>query len=523
MDQIETIINRDKKTATYKLALLRALCDIAQTSYRQVRWYADDTVSLPLGLIAEKWLYYYWPLLEADKLLPQIRGAGVSIAFSGELTGLVNRFRKQGGLSAFHVAFQSGGLDTATSQLTDSALNQIARTIVTGPVTHAGGALEAVDRFFWHQGAQTAAKQCGTPDGLVNALGQVHFRAEVWRELCLVGHWIGEAIILRWAELTHKFSKRDVSVAEVVNQLLKRPALERDSVLASNLRDLFGAITGLSCVWTNNPLAVADLAVDHVIPFALWHNNDLWNLVPADKRENNRKRDKLVARDKLIESGQRIIGGWKHTRAAMPQRFDVELNRTLFGRSFAETQWEKPAFAALVEAVETVAIQRGVERWTPGMDPRAGRRRPGATADSATVTAAAGVAAEGATLVPFTELAKDEPFTTALPLVADLPAGPLQAGFEAETLDARREFDWIRVPAVVARQERLVVRVAGDSGIAIGIAIVLVVVLVLDYRLLARVFPSGRTARRPDGRCHWAVGGRPPYRCGVRITAQMSL
>jgi cyclopropane fatty-acyl-phospholipid synthase-like methyltransferase len=32
VDQIESIINRDKKTATYKLALLRACCEIAQTS-----------------------------------------------------------------------------------------------------------------------------------------------------------------------------------------------------------------------------------------------------------------------------------------------------------------------------------------------------------------------------------------------------------------------------------------------------------------------------------------------------------
>lgn len=32
VDQIESIINRDSKTATYKLALLRACCEIAQTS-----------------------------------------------------------------------------------------------------------------------------------------------------------------------------------------------------------------------------------------------------------------------------------------------------------------------------------------------------------------------------------------------------------------------------------------------------------------------------------------------------------
>ncbi|MEI7948420.1 MAG: class I SAM-dependent methyltransferase, partial [bacterium] len=47
VDQIEAVINHDKKDATYKLALLRSLCDIAQTASRQARWHADATVSVP--------------------------------------------------------------------------------------------------------------------------------------------------------------------------------------------------------------------------------------------------------------------------------------------------------------------------------------------------------------------------------------------------------------------------------------------------------------------------------------------
>jgi hypothetical protein len=33
IDRVESIINADRKVATYKLALIRALCDIATTSY----------------------------------------------------------------------------------------------------------------------------------------------------------------------------------------------------------------------------------------------------------------------------------------------------------------------------------------------------------------------------------------------------------------------------------------------------------------------------------------------------------
>ena len=54
VDEIETIISRDKKDATYKLALLRALCDIAQTDTGMVRWGMDGAVRVPLGSIVEK-------------------------------------------------------------------------------------------------------------------------------------------------------------------------------------------------------------------------------------------------------------------------------------------------------------------------------------------------------------------------------------------------------------------------------------------------------------------------------------
>ncbi|MFO1489432.1 MAG: hypothetical protein U1F77_05495 [Kiritimatiellia bacterium] len=35
LDQVESVLNRDKKDATYKLALFRALAEIAQTQYNR--------------------------------------------------------------------------------------------------------------------------------------------------------------------------------------------------------------------------------------------------------------------------------------------------------------------------------------------------------------------------------------------------------------------------------------------------------------------------------------------------------
>ena len=55
LDQIEAILNRDKKDATYKPALCRALAELATTSYHAAVWLPKGRVAIPIGLIADKW------------------------------------------------------------------------------------------------------------------------------------------------------------------------------------------------------------------------------------------------------------------------------------------------------------------------------------------------------------------------------------------------------------------------------------------------------------------------------------
>ena len=72
--QIEGVLSRDRKVATYKLALLRALTDIALTQPHRATWGPDDVVAVPLQAVAERWILYYWPLFQAKRFLPQMQG-----------------------------------------------------------------------------------------------------------------------------------------------------------------------------------------------------------------------------------------------------------------------------------------------------------------------------------------------------------------------------------------------------------------------------------------------------------------
>jgi SAM-dependent methyltransferase/SOS-response transcriptional repressor LexA len=468
VDQIEAVINHDKKDATYKLALLRALCDISQSAYRHARWHPDGTVSVPLGLVSEKWLYYYWPLIDTgdEPIIPQKRGMEINkpIAFRKALTALASHFHAQNGLSRFHGEFQNGRLDPIARQLTDAALNSIANTIVVGPVKFAsqGG--------FAFEGSKQAAKKCHSPQSLYASLGRIHFDAEVWRELSLVGHWIGEAIILRWAELTVEISRKEVSLTRVLDKLLMRPETDRD---VFDARAIYKTQSELICVWTKTVLTEQPFAVDHAIPFSLWHNNDLWNLLPADAKANNEKRDRLVSREALLSSREVIIDCWQKMHHAMPARFDIELNRTLFGRNHAEAQWESPAFSAFAEAVETVAIQRGVERWSPKkqgvvLPARNTSYYPEIKGEQMQMDRADSQPAYYPLKAEQSLIAQEDvpkrAFVDALPIVGRIAASTtFFDGFLTGSISDVTELDWVAVPRHLCKPKRFVIRVAGDS------------------------------------------------------------
>lgn len=361
VDQIEAIINRDRKSATYKLALLRALCEIAQTEYHYADWHPGNKVSIPLGLISEKWLYYYWPLIESETLLPQLNGGetGKKIAFRGQLKALVNEFRTIGGLNAFDAAYRSGKLSPNQQKLFLEALKSISDAIVKGPVYYAGGSLDGNKKVFEHAGSRSI-RSIKSRNNVADSLGRVYFDARIWHEMSLIGHWIGEAIILRWAELVHGFSSRSIPVSEIISHLLISPEVGRD---VNTAKTLYSQLDSLHCVWSNKDLTAKKFDVDHIIPFTLWHNNDLWNLVPTHPKVNNQKRDKIVSRETLLRSRDQIIYCWQKQNKSNSYRFQNEVGRTLLGKSIPSDNWENNSFQALSETIEIISLQRGVERW----------------------------------------------------------------------------------------------------------------------------------------------------------------
>lgn len=341
IDQIEGVLNHDKKSATYKFALLRALSELATQSPNCVKWMADGQVSLPVRLVAEKWLQYYWPLVESRTFIPQLNGerpdASKPIKFRKHLYALIQRYAKAGGYSGFRVERNKGQLSSEIKQIVCALMADIEDAIIKGPVVFAGNALIS-GRVF---GYDAKTRQILIPNDL-------------WIELSHLGYWVSQAVILQWAEKTAKLGD-GIEIATVLNLLLEKED-ERNTLDA---RRFYAGLDRLECVWTGSTLREG-FEVDHVIPFDLWHNNDVWNLLPASKAANARKSNKLPSNEILQSRKDCIVSYWEHLRGNDAQRFDKEAETLLV---MPPNNWQNALYGQMCNAIEVTALQRGIGRW----------------------------------------------------------------------------------------------------------------------------------------------------------------
>lgn len=228
LDRIESVLKRDRKVATYKLALLRSFCDMAERDRQAVSWLPDGMVGMPLRPLAECWLRYYWPLIASPLRIPQSRtdtGASRPIAFRAELTTLIQLSQTR--LDAVHnpelaYVLLMLGLKRRTLHLElltayHKTIRKIEQTMREGPIEHA----EQGDMFRWDKQQKL-----------------VLVESALWREFCLSGYWIRDSLILRWAELSEGFATglpQPLNRGQILPFLFLQEDIEREQAFARGL------------------------------------------------------------------------------------------------------------------------------------------------------------------------------------------------------------------------------------------------------------------------------------------------
>lgn len=343
LDRIEMVLNRDRKVATYKLALLKAICDLAAADDGVADWRHPGEVGVPLGRLAELWLFYYWPLVTGEPFLPQIQHEQPDgprpIRFRRELAALADHYGA-GGLDVFAADYQSGRLSPQARALTRAALDKIRQAIRTGPVKYA----EAGGMFRYDKATRSVFMDAG-----------------LWQEFVLSGHWIRDALSLRWAEHMQRFDPA-LRKGDLLDRLLTEPTCQRDVKLA---RACFLSRGALRCVWSDRTVRPQVLEVDHALPFALWRNNDLWNLLPAHRAVNQQKRDRVPDAAFLKQRAPAIRECWDMLDDCQPVLFARQREEVLGKRLAESRQWPAHLLQFMQRACEFGIQVRGIPQWLP--------------------------------------------------------------------------------------------------------------------------------------------------------------
>jgi len=324
------IILNDDKSSTYKLALLRVLCRIADGTAGYARDTNDGHVAVPLGLVGLYWVRLFKPLLAAG--LPQN-----PTNQGDERLGFVkDGFRKLNGVS--HLDLRIGisfGLDRSAAL--HSALRDACDTITRMPahyITYPGG------------GPVLPVKRTGRvprPDTIylneayLSGFGDLLVPRHLWRALQRFDVWIEPALISEWSRLMIGYAEKqgrkllDAKIAAAMTW--SEPS--RDVRIAREQAVRLIDFGKLHCVWSGRTLSANTLDIDHCFPWAAWPCDDLWNLLPAHRSVNQKqKRDRLPSSELLRSAQYRIEEWWvegylKAQNQALRERFLIEATATL--------------------------------------------------------------------------------------------------------------------------------------------------------------------------------------------------
>lgn len=311
---IGTILRHDRKVTSYKLALIRSINDAAASFPALAggaRW-----VAIPLRMLAEWWVAYYWPFVGAAYPLLQgaVAGGKHDIIFRPALTELRQALEETFGAAApadgfylrseLRIARRRALYGERVLAAYAAALGAIMRALAM-PIRYAGPAGSEWSVFppparLDRLGQPAAAVPGARPEEPCLLVG-----AELWAAFQSLSGWIEALCIHEWCLFTERLERARGGPADrgdVFRLLTARPDNRRPLTWERHSVDLLlreGAV--FTCPWTERPISQSSAYdLDHLVPLALYPTNELWNLLPADPGFNQHaKRDRLPSSERL--------------------------------------------------------------------------------------------------------------------------------------------------------------------------------------------------------------------------------
>ncbi len=297
----------DDKSSTYKLALLRTLCRIADSTGGYAHDTGDEYVAIPLGLVALYWIRLFKPLLAAS--FPQ---SSANRGYS-KLGFVKEAFRKLDDVS--HLDLRIGmQFNKEHADALHQALIDVAATITRMPANYitfpSGGRVFPVSRG----GQFPKPSSVRLDEAYLASFGQFHVPRNLWRALQRFDVWIEPALVSEWARLMVFYAgrqERTLNSADVLNVMIwSEPT--RDVKIAREQAIQLMEKEKLFCVWSGKRLTEKNIDIDHCFPWSAWPCGDLWNLMPTHRSVNQKEKRAKLPSDKILRNAQdRIITWWE--------------------------------------------------------------------------------------------------------------------------------------------------------------------------------------------------------------------
>ena len=368
IQEISTIIERDSKDTTYKFALLRACIQITQ-DYGHFEEKKQGEVFFPLGLVVLKWLEYYYPIFENNRFVPQKNGDSPthSLAFRNAFNEIIHQYSSGLGYYQFNRDLKNGSFEQSQKTIVGSLVKKIRDTIVKMPMHYIGSAVNKGGQIFkYNHDSKFSINESTslTDQFIIDNCGTFSMPMNYHEAFLLLGSFISgtHTLITQWANFTIRADKvNKFSRGEILEMLDPAYEKERDVTEIKSFYEKTKRGSDLICVWSGESIT-DDLNIDHLMPYSLWKNNDYWNLLPAQKGINSKKKDKIPSPKLLYHQKDIIIHYWEMIYKAYPFRLKKEFQMSLLGLTpFDESNWQNKCLESFANKCDYLINHRGFE------------------------------------------------------------------------------------------------------------------------------------------------------------------
>ncbi|MFN6561251.1 MAG: HNH endonuclease domain-containing protein [Nostoc sp. ChiSLP01] len=380
---ISTILKHDNKVTSYKIALLRAINDVV-LSFPDLRNLRAD-VAVPLRLLAQFWVAYYWPFVKPSEPILQGQRAILNgqlrndMLFRPQLEKLRSEWESiVGGTSSpsdgfflineLRVPRKYQAYSKLLLQAYQAALTAISKAIEM-PVRYAGPGNWTV--FAKPVKYAELSPQVVAIPGTKAEDKCLVIQASLWQTFGEMSLWIEALCIHEWCLFTERVQQENHAKVHrgcIYQLLTDRPDNRRPLSWERNHVDLLLMEgTEFVCPWTQKQICYGiRYDLDHLLPVSLYPINELWNLVPADLNFNSHtKRDRLPSQVKLQQAQPHFELAYrnyiKSTSLSLALKEDVAVR---FSTVFSDTaSFPGVLSTAVVDLINIFAESRNLARF----------------------------------------------------------------------------------------------------------------------------------------------------------------